>query len=1034
MVSGRGQAKLPAMAARSHALALGAVASVCVACGASARGPVPARHASAAARAPASSALPLVHPARLFVIPDAKSASFSAIDPDGTRRFIEHGMRLVERVDGSIERASQMLPTADRVQSLELPRRLGGGYVFYLDSAGTTLVWRADSWVGALHPLANVDFDVSAIVSGFDRLYLMQRRGDAVVGLDPTSGRAMDLGSLPPSPAYGSMAFADAWLGAVDVPFRGPLVTFDAGASWRPLGLEGAYDVSLEQGSLVVQTSAGKFVLDAAGVLHEKSGSSTAPSLFYGLGRDPAYLKLVARGPEQSTRGRAEGPLGRTPLRTAVLYGWPDSPKTAVVAENGIVARVRLRDGRLLDVTHDAFARGGQCQAIPLGTSFGFVCGQERGSTVVYAYAPPLGVRPVMTFDGPRYVASSGNGGLVIRGACGARRGTSDAYCILEPGGKEREVHVRGDRGAERVVALSDGRAAVLVPPRLGARGVLMLVGSGGKTTVLHLKLPTADKPTLQLLRRGLWLHGFVQRGSELVGWVAGSGPFIGVRVRLDGRVTAGKIQDDVGHALLSGPLALELTHAEAAAETTDGGFKWRAVQLPADFDVSLRPGTPFERAPRGCSPVGCAVGPWVRVGWRVHGGPDDIGTVDPPAPTRLSTPRGKPWLLHCAATGTVAGRSGAKAPKPPPDRPQYRVWRGYRSASPTQIKSSAWLGFLGERPPATQAGDVRFDYGTEYETLQMRGYAWGARGANWDRVGHWLLRVADRFSVKRGIWSTAVSRSPWDDQATASIAFGMDASGPSTNWSAMLDPSGRAGVLLINAQGTPQLYVFGQDRSIVRVSGAAAAGVSNLAGAVKIGSSWYIGSHTSSLEFSVFRIDEGKLTLVRAFREREQREARVSRLSRVVRNVRGDALGVWTESRALHGAASSWYVYPLNPRTGEAGAPLVLSPVRLADVRACGDDDPDGWLLQGQPPLEPYVDFATGAQSVRVRHVEARLVANATDFCVDELAAQADALLPKSLRPPAQGVATWARGQPTVGLALTDRSTGRRWGFRCVR
>lgn len=1016
---------------------LGALASALAACGPSAPRAAAPRRANAPAGPEATgSGLPLVSPPRLFVIPSSSSASFSAVDADGTRRFIAHGMRLLEHVDGSIERADQILPAAQRVRSLKLPFRLGGGYVFYLASAGagTTWVWRAKSWVGELRPLANVAFDVSTIVSGFDRLYLIERRGTGVMGLDPRSGRPLGLGSLPRSPAYGSMAFGDAWLGAVNVPFRGTLVSFDAGASWRPLGLGASEGVSLDHGSLVVQTKAGSFALDSAGVLHERGRRAAGKSSSYGAARGPAYMNLVkSDAVELGAHGRADGPLGRYPLRTTVLYGWPDSKKTAVVAENGVVARVRLADGRLLSVMRHAFARGGSCQAIQLRASFGFVCGQEHGSTVVYTYAPPLGARPMMSFDEPRYVASSGNGGLVIRGGCASHRVASDVYCIVEPSGKRRELRVRGDRGAERVVALSDGRAAVLVPPRFGSAGSLMLVGDGGKTTHVDLKLPTRDKPTLQLLRRGLWLDGLVQRGHELLGWVAGSGPFVGVRVELDGRVRAGKIQQDVGHALLSGPLALELGRADAAAETTDGGFKWRAVELPSDFDATPKRGAAFQRAPRGCSPAGCAFGPWVRVGWRTRGGRDDIETVSPPPLTRFSARQGSPWLLHCAATGAVEGRPGVKTPVSRHAR-GHRGWHALRSVSPDAIKSTAWVNFLGHSPPGTRAGDVRFDYGTEYDTLQMRGYAWSARGADWDRAGHWLLRVADRFSVKGGVWSTAVSRSPWSDITAAAHAFGVETNGPATNWSAMLDPSGRAGVLLINTLGSVELYVFGQDRSIVRVSGAAAAGVSNLAGAVKIGSAWYVGSHRGNLEFSVLRIEGGKISRLRSFRVRHGREASVSPLSRVVRSARGDALGIWTQGRVLHGGATSWYVYPLNLRTGEAGKPLVLSPQRLAHARACGDDSLDGWLLEGKPPLAPYLDFAPGAQSVRVRNVEARIVANATEVCIDELASQAGEHMRRSPRPPAQGVAAWANGQATVSLALTDRNTSRRWGFRCVR
>ena len=45
----------------------------------------------------------------------------------------------------------------------------------------------------------------------------------------------MPLGPLPSASSYGLLAFADGWRAVVDTDMRGPLATFDAGATWRSL-------------------------------------------------------------------------------------------------------------------------------------------------------------------------------------------------------------------------------------------------------------------------------------------------------------------------------------------------------------------------------------------------------------------------------------------------------------------------------------------------------------------------------------------------------------------------------------------------------------------------------------------------------------------------------------------------------------------------------------------------------------------------------------------------------------------------------
>ena len=209
---------------------------------------------------------------------------------------------------------------------------------------------------------------------------------------------------------------------------------------------------------------------------------------------------------------RRASPLGKRPLRAAVEDGWPDTETTAVVARGGALGRVSLRDGSVVAVAEDAYPEHrSTCHAVRLGLhGVGFVCGEQDGPTTVYAYEPPLAMRPVLRFEKPRFVAASGNGAIVLRGRCtdeavhdGAAGGQSapeeaDArwYCVRSPTGDLREIRVKGasaDLGVERVVGLGDGRIAVIVPPRGGSPGGLSVI-SGNATASVPLEMPAEPR------------------------------------------------------------------------------------------------------------------------------------------------------------------------------------------------------------------------------------------------------------------------------------------------------------------------------------------------------------------------------------------------------------------------------------------------------------------------------------------------------------------------------------------------------------
>jgi hypothetical protein len=982
-----------------------------------------------------------ITPARVIALPDVSVATASFADEDGSLRLIVQGMRIRERVDGSLERARQLLPAGRQIRTLELPERLGGGTLFYTDASGASQVWRAKSWAGELEPLANLDADVEAIVDGFDRLYVLDRRAFEVLALDPATGKLTDVGALPAAPAYTGLVFADAWRAAVEVPFRGVLVTFDAGASWQPSPIQQSYGLELSRGEIVVTTATGKYVVERSGALRLHDAQAGGDAAFRGA------ASLSPPGPGEPA-GRARepalpsppGPLGRRPLRSAVLHGWPDSPRTAVVVENGTLGRVRLSDGTLLDVAERTQVEGA-CHGIRLGEGFGFVCAEERGATIVHQFEPPLSLQPILRFEEPRYVAASGNGGIVVRGRCqGPAQESSGVYCIRSAEGALREIRVRGDIGVERVVALGDGRAAVLVPPRLGAPGLLTLVDAAGRANSVKLKLPKTEAPTLALLKKGLWLDGFVEhKPGELAGWVVAAGPFVGVRVKLDGTVRVGKVENDIERVLLSGPLALVLGRTGLAAESTDGGISWREIDLPADTAPGSRPGGPGGAEERGCSPVGCAFGSWLRVGWRgKKSDKSELETVEPPPSTvGLPIPSGR-WQLTCLPTGASGGTNDKRAAPPPPRYPSYHRYGGMYGAggapTPDAIENGPWAHFMGAAPPTKKPGDVGFDYGTEYAELQLRGYAWGARGASWDRVGNWLVRGYDRFSLERAIWSTATTRTPWPDMVTAAQVFGQDLGmGMASGWSATFDPSGRAAVLVVNSRGTLELFLAEEGRSITPVEDAQRWGIAQISGAVKLGSTWYVGSLLSGSAFRIFKIDGSRIDLFGDYPLRGSYRGSSTLGASVVRSQRGDALGIWANARKTRGAASSWYVYPVDLETARVDEPLELTPEMLGDTPGICGSEADGWLLEGEAPVMPYVDFAGSADAVRARKVEARLLVSAFGACIDALSAQAETHVPDVLGR-ADTSAWTAAGRLSAPLVLSDRArVGQRWAFRCA-
>jgi hypothetical protein len=985
-----------------------------------------ARPAAPSAKGEAPPAVAEVTPSRL--LPELVGARGLVAGEEGQRRILVDRMRLLVRGDGSLDRAAELLPRGN-VSSIALPSRLGGGYLFHVNAGGGTEIWRAQSWLGKLRPLTRRGETVADIVPGFDRLYLRLSSGNRIIAVHPESGALLPLGPLPAAGSYGQLAFADGWRAVVDTDLRGPLATFDAGVTWRPLNLgEKPQAVGIVDGDPAVFVAGARHVVNARGMVTRRSDTR-------GRRGDDSPEPAAKKG----------GPLGPRPLRAAVEDGWPDGRGAALVARGGALGRVSLKDGAVLTVVEDAYPeRRAACHAIRLGQGLGFLCGERDGATAVYAHVPPLAMAKVMRFDKPRFVAASGNGALVIRGRCegeAAEGADADArwYCIRSVTGATREIRVKGfDLGVERIVGLADGRVAVLVPPRGGSPGDLSLVAADGSATKVELKLPEEPRDAARQLRRGLWLDGFEERSPGVLGgWVEAGGPVVGVEIALDGKVKAGEVQEGTG-AVFAGRFAVVMMDGARAVETRDGGMSYRSFDLP-DREEEAR-AVPS----RGASPVGAALPGWVRVGWGEAATPDDMKQADSPTTPSLPLKVSPTLRLACdvasVATPPLPEKPRATAPPMPYARPRPGV-----RVPPRHDSGPTWNAFRNTAPPAIGPDDAAIE-GRAGGDAPLHAYAWGKRGADWTRAGRWLMRFDDRFDASGGVRSAGASAALWADEMAAQEAL-SNVGYQSISWSGSLDPGGRA-LLAAGCRGSScALYAVAEGQPVLPIRDAhgRAAGLPRPVpgGAVRHGDTWFFLTGSSYEPISLWRLDLGVARQIGTyFRPGSRYDT-----PRLVRRAQGGALGVLIQGQPDPGEKSGvWYVIPLDPETGALGeaTPLMRRDLAGTALTRCAPEQ-DGWLIDLSPDAPVLIELDNARSSISGDSLRARVRLDPGRACVDAFAADGGSFYgpePKAVgRGPAPAAvaltAPPAKKAPPPGavlvpLAVTERATGRRWGLSC--
>ncbi|MDP9034091.1 MAG: hypothetical protein M3O50_04750 [Myxococcota bacterium] len=1003
---------------------------------------------------------PTVHGSHL--VPERlDEGHFWGVDPGGALRVIVAGVRVVSSGNGAIVAARERLPPGPSV-AVTLPERMGGGFLFALGKR----VWRADTWLSPLVPLLTCPTSISQVWVGLDRAYARSPQG-TLFAFDPRTGVPAGLGPLPASPALGRLAALDGWHAVAIADLRGALVTQDAGATWRPLALP------FQPVDVVVLD-------DAIAVAGVREGEQPGPTEWFEVRADgrTAQSRAAPSSAEHPERGKLPSeaftrPFGPVPLETAVADGWPLADGTALVARDGVLARVSLADGSIAERIADAFPLNpARCHPLsrdrpadPGGVAF--VCGEPRGRTAVYDFdALTARLTESKHFDAPREVLAFGNGALAVRGPCAASGGDASpvgqqVWCTMASNGAWSETTIRGqDVEGARIVLLADGRLVVVWPPVAEDLATARLtVMQPGHVSAVPIVFPTMAKDVARAVALGVWMDGFEERRPGILGgWIDTAGAVLGIELAVDGTARIGEYIRDAGGPLPSGRWAFGWTASRRGFETVDGGMTWaKGIDLPDPIS------SPSGLRTRACGPVGCIAAGWLRVGWGVIATPP---AIDPSSTSTHSSAPAPPALrLECEPLSGPAPEplpflhGGGTAPSM--DRAGRRVEAGVRGRGPTAPAWGTVLAFPGfsGQPGPPMRGD---DLGVTIEVAAAldralrniplaRLYAWGPNDGDWDPLGRWQVRWQWPWSGWPQARSSASAPVPWMSLDASRRALGIGP-GPATAWVVVPGDDPDHALLVSRhalALPTAEVFTLETDGAPVQVQRQGGEPFSDLDAAIRAAGRWYFATTQGSNEASTT-----VLWTVEGARAREV--ARVPRIVfetrpslRLARRADGRALGIVVDGqgdgqpgglRGFATVAMRW-VAPIDLESSALRDPEPLAPTDFSDrtVALCGGEagEDDGWEMD-----LPYLGAVTlrvgstvSVGTVSLQSVVARMRLSGERACIEGVlgSAAANASLP------ADAFATNARtrrttrnaAEPSIGASVLSGRA--RYALRCT-
>jgi hypothetical protein len=309
--------------------------------------------------------------------------------------------------------------------------------------------------------------------------------------------------------------------------------------------------------------------------------------------------------------------------------------------------------------------------------------------------------------------------------------------------------------------------------------------------------------------------------------------------------------------------------------------------------------------------------------------------------------------------------------------------------------------------------------------------YTWGPRGAELLHSGFVQARFDDRFEVL-GVRTTAATAPPWADEDRASDALGLTTGQP-VNWSALLDPSGRAAVLVAQrGAGRADLYAAAAGEPLLLWRDADNGPLPVPNSVVRIGTTWFF-LHSlwtsNAWATTVYRVDGGVARRLARFPRVPVPQAEFA--PKLMRRAQSKGLGILVQGApGFDQVIRDWYVLPIDPETGDLDEPVRLYGSDLeGHVPERCSDERDGWMVNTE--LTPYPPTARviSPAAPTLSSIELRLRLDPGTVCVDAIAARTEALPSASGSAPSRAASDGA----DIPMAATEASSGRKWLLRCT-
>ncbi len=620
-------------------------------------------------RAPQQGASPSVEapppaPPRSYTIADPEAlprGTAIAVDSGAFGVVIEGARVLVRGEDLRVAKdvTADALVAVDRV-----PAWLGGGFLFRTASA----LYASETFDGALRPITAIQESVARVSFGPKGALLRSSDGNRRMH-DLVTGAPLPLAPLG---LVDVLMLADGRAAALAEGGRA-LVSTDRGERWSDVTASlGAAPTGLvsRPNEIWIDTFAGPaFRVDPGGALREfDSFPPVVPEHL--RARDPAWHGV------------------ESPLVAAVRRGARLDDGAVIVAAGGDVARVDPRTGAVKIVIAGRLPPDLPCEALRVGDDVLAVCALQRRPSVVVSHLASGHPTIERTFpvEGPFYAGDEGS--LIFGGSCDGSRMrlaacVRDAAGVWHDHGVDPSLVTAADAGAKPVQALDAGADAGAGAPDPSAV-VRWVVREGGRPLALvggknpgtfdpesgalrawkkdedAKSFPSDIVRALEPERGGGKVRAILDRrwsmsDGVLRGWLD-SGQV--VKIQASGEVARSAFV--FPRAAAAGSFGFAINEQERSFQSIDHGETWTEVASP-----------PVGRAirfasPSRCSPLGCDLGAWLRLGWDASPPP-----VVPEPPPLVPRPPRPPRALLPELICVSAGQERSSKLPPTEDSPE---------------------------------------------------------------------------------------------------------------------------------------------------------------------------------------------------------------------------------------------------------------------------------------------------------------------------------------------------------------------------